>query len=420
MAAKTVVALLISLAFAAPARAALSQTAELSLEKGLHHLYNLDYAESRADFRKLIEKEPDNPFGYLFESGGIWWQSSLEYGLFKDTPTLQGLFEQDVEAAIRKADVYNDSKDKVLKADGLFVEGMALGTRGQWNLMKGNYIKAFFDGKKAMKLIKKTLKLDPDYRDADLGLGVFEYQAAHLSGIAKLSSILGVRGDEKKGIALLKSAHERGRYGTGQAGEFLLMIYIMDKKDWHMAVETLKRQRAQFPESVYFESLELLSRWKLGQKAESAALGRSVFDKAKADPKAFNRKLLSLVCGLMADNCLGKDQVAESLAWLDHALESTPEPKPARPSKTKAARPNPADADTVQYLSLLHLYRGYMRDASGKTDEASADYDWVLKHPDFSDNHARAKECHETGCGAKQVLLYLRSLSLGEHPETPK
>src|SRR5581483_5483536 len=123
------------LSAAAPARAALSPNAELALDRGLHDLYSLDYDKARADFRKLIEQEPDNPFGYLFESGAIWWQSSQEYGLFKDTPTLQGLFEQDVEAAIRKADALTDAKDKVQKADGHFVLGMALGTRGQWGLL---------------------------------------------------------------------------------------------------------------------------------------------------------------------------------------------------------------------------------------------------------------------------------------------
>src|SRR5258708_5579202 len=172
--------LLAAALLASPGGAALSPNAELSLDRGLHDLYSLDYVEARADFRKLIEQEPDNPFGYLFESGAIWWQSSQEYGLFKDTPTLQGLFEQDVEFAIKKADPLTDSKDKGLKADGHFVEGMALGTRGQWSLMRGHYMKAFFDAKKAIKHLKKVPKIDSSYRDVDLGLGVFDYQAAHM------------------------------------------------------------------------------------------------------------------------------------------------------------------------------------------------------------------------------------------------
>ena len=73
-----------------------SPATQAQLDEGLNALYSLDYVQARRASRKLIELEPDNPFGYLFEASAIWWQASQEYVLFKDTPTLQGLFEQDV------------------------------------------------------------------------------------------------------------------------------------------------------------------------------------------------------------------------------------------------------------------------------------------------------------------------------------
>ena len=119
-----VVLLLAALAAAPHARAAgpqLSQLAEAQLGEGLLRLYSLDYVRARAAFHRIIESEPDNPFGYLFEAGGLWWQASQEYGLFRSTPALQGLFEQDVEDALRTADSYIDSKDHRQKASGYFV-----------------------------------------------------------------------------------------------------------------------------------------------------------------------------------------------------------------------------------------------------------------------------------------------------------
>ncbi|MDX6770582.1 MAG: hypothetical protein SF051_13690, partial [Elusimicrobiota bacterium] len=90
MGASRLLALAFALTAAAPASAGphLSPAAETQLTEGIDRLYALDYDASRAAFRRLIELEPDNPWGYLFEAGGIWWQSSQEYGLFKDTPTL--------------------------------------------------------------------------------------------------------------------------------------------------------------------------------------------------------------------------------------------------------------------------------------------------------------------------------------------
>lgn len=410
-------ALALSLAAAAPARATLSANAEAALDRGLHHLYSLDYAEARADFRRLIEQEPDNPFGYLFESGAIWWQSSQEYGLFKDTPTLQGLFEEDVDMAIKKADTLTDAHDKGQRADGHFVEGMALGTRGQWALMRGHYVKAFFDGKHAIKHLKKVPKIDSEYHDVDLGLGVYDYQAAHLSGIAKLSGLLGVHGDEKKGLEKLRSAMESGRYSKPQSAEFLAIIFIMDKHDWANALPVVQRLRQMIPESVYFDSLEALVRWRLGQKAESVALGRTMFDKAQGDPTAWNRKLLSMTCGLMGDRCLKHEQAAALRDWMTAAIAATPEAKPkAKPvrHKSKPAPADPPKEDSEAYLTMLHLYRGFAADALGSGDDAAPDYDWVLAHPDFAGAHARAKKCREKGCPASETLLYLRGLSHDE------
>ncbi len=280
MGASLVLALLLG---AAPAAAGprLTPAAEKQLTEGIDRLYGLDYDASRAAFRKLIELEPDNPWGYLFEAGGIWWQSSQEYGLFKDTPTLQGLFEQDVEAALRKAEAYIDSKDPQTRADGYFVSGMTLGTRGQWNVMKGKWIAAYLDGKKAVKHLNKCVKLDDEYYDAYLGLGLFDYQAARFSGIARLGAFLGgMRGDEKRGLERIALATEKARYANRQAAQLLANTYIIDLHDYARALPVLEKLRVMFPDSVYFVFLEALVRHRLGDWDGSAALGRTLFTAA--------------------------------------------------------------------------------------------------------------------------------------------
>lgn len=409
------VALLI-LSAPAPASARLSPLAEKSLDEGLHHLYSMEYEESRRAFRKIIEAEPDNPFGYLFESGGIWWQSSMEFGLFKDTPTLQGLFEQDVDAALRKVDAYEASKDKDTRADGHFVEGMALGTLGQWEMMRGHWVKAYGIGRKALKHLNKCLKTDREYHDAELGLGVFMYQAGHFSGVLKFMAALGgVRGDEAKGLEMMERAAKQGRYGARQAAQFLSSIYIADRHDYGAALPHIQRLRRDFPESVYFEFIEAMLQFQLGRWDESEKLGRDIFEGSRENPSGLNRKLLGLVCGLTGDRCLERGDAEKSLIWFSHAIHDMPEPPPQPKGKTKHRAPimDPAD---LQWLSLMHLFRGYSLSILGQAAEASEDYRWVLDHPDFSDNHARAQECLKGPCDAKAILLYLRDQSKQAFP----
>lgn len=410
-------------AAARPASATLTPNAQQALDAGLHDLYDLDYARSRTDFRSLIEKEPDNPFGYLFESGGIWWEASQEYGLFKDTPTLQGLFEEDVDEAIRKGEVWADSDDKSQRADGHFVLGMAYGTKGQWSLMKGHWLEAWSDGKKAIKHLRKCEKLDSSYYDAELGLGVFDYEAAQLSGIAKIGAIIGgMQGNEARGLARLRLAAEKGRYGSRQAEVFLATIFFMDKKRYDQALPLLDRLREQFPDSLYFQFLAAAAESKTGNVDLSLDTAWRAFQEIQADPPGFERKLLSLVCGPVGPACLDAGMAGELGDWLDEALSAderlAAQERPARRRRGPRGRRalDPEQKTRQERLSLLHLYRGYAHDLLGNRDEAVSQYQWVLGHSDFADDHAQARDCLSRPCGAPVLLERLRALSEGRPP----
>jgi tetratricopeptide (TPR) repeat protein len=315
-------ALLLACLAGPAAAASLSQTAERQLDIGARQLYDLDYEASRASFRKIIEAEPDNPFGYLFEAGQIWWQSAAEYGLFQGTPTLQGLFEQDVEAALRKSQPMLKSKDSAVRADGYFASGMAYGVKGQWELFRGHYLQAYFSGKKAVKHLKKCLKIDKDYYDAYMGLGIYDYQTGHLPGVLKLSFLLGIHGDVKRGLERLELAAEKGRYSGRQAAQFLASIYTIDEHDYARALPIVERLRRDFPESAYFEFLELYLRHRLGDWDGSYAAATRLFGRMKSQPRASRQKLLSLICGLTMDKCLEAQVIGPALPWFQRALEA--------------------------------------------------------------------------------------------------
>lgn len=373
-----------------------SPAANALLDEGITALYGLDYPRSRRAARGLIELEPDNPFGYLFEAGAIWWQASQEFGLFKDTPTLQGQFEQDIEAGIRKSEAYIDSKDKQTKKDGLFVAGMTYGVRGQWNLMKRNYWAALGDGKKSMKLLKKLNKMDDEYEDAYLGLGVFDYQAAHLSGVAKIGVLFGMKGDEKRGLERIQRAIDKAGFARRQAAQMLSSIYIIDLHDDARGLTVVQGLRKDFPASAYFVFLEALLRHRLGDWDGSLALGRELHKMVAADPKAFRPKWLTLVCGLSGADCLAKEDLERTLAWLDHALDATSKEKP----------------DT--FKTLLRLFRGQALDVLGRREEAAKEYQKVEFLPPIGESRDIARACLAKPCDRVAVLKRLREMSKAE------
>ncbi len=388
-------------AFARAGGAKPSPVANAYLDEGITALYGLDYAKSRKAARKLIEAEPDNPFGYLFEAGAIWWQASQEFGLFKDTPTLQGQFEQDIEAGIRKADAYMDSKDKQTKMDGYFVSGMTLGVRGQWSLMKREYWGALKDGKKSMKQLRKLNKMDDQYEDAYLGLGVFDYQAAHLSGVAKIGRLFGLRGDEKQGLERIQRAVDKSGFARRQAAQMLTSIYLIDLHDDARALTLVQGLRKDFPASPYFIFLEAMLRHRLGDWDGSLALGRELHKIVAADPKAFRPKWLTLVCGLSGEDCLSKPDMERTLAWLDHALDSTA--KDASPGQ----KPD-------SFRTLLRLLRGQALDALGRREEAAKEYQKVEFLPPVGETRDIARACLAAPCDRTAIIARLRAMSKEE------
>ncbi|HBT62463.1 MAG TPA: hypothetical protein DEB40_12035, partial [Elusimicrobia bacterium] len=277
-----------------------------------------------------------------------------------------------------------------------FVSGMALGTKGQWDVLRGRYLQAYFDGKKAVKHLKKCLKIDPGYHDAFLGLGIYDYQAGHLPGALKLSFLLGIRGNVKRGLERIQLAAQKGRYGSRQAAQFLASIYIIDQRDFARALPLVQKLRQDFPDSPYFQFLDLYLRHRLGDWDGSTREAEALFGRLKADPPAMKRKLLSLVCGLTLDKCLDPELMRRTLPWFEHALELAPNDSPD------------------PWLSFLHLARGQIADISGSRETALADYRWALAHPDALGLNALARDCQRKACSQASALDFLRALS--RHP----
>ncbi|MFA6316945.1 MAG: hypothetical protein WC943_05955 [Elusimicrobiota bacterium] len=396
----------LALLCAAPAGASTidSPKVQSALDQGIRKLYDLDYEASRGEFRSLIESEPDNPLGYLFESGQIWWQSSAEYGLFKGTPTLQGLFEQDIDSALKKAKPLLKAKDDAVETDGHFVAGMALGTKGMWEILRWRWLDACFTGKKALGHLKATVKADPEYYDAYLGLGIFDYQAAHLPAVVKPVALLcGAHGNEKRGLERMALAMEKGRYLRRQAAQFMASVFIIDQQDYARALTLIHGLRTDYPESPYFKYLEAVIKFRLGDWSGSLALTKDLHALYRADPALFRRKLLTFTCSLSGKDCLGRADVELALKFFGYAVDNL--------------KPD----DPPEWAALVRLYRGHAADMLGKRKDAEADYRWVLSRPGFDDGHLRASECLKRRCDAQKNLRYLQALSKGEAyvPEEP-
>ncbi|HAH06422.1 MAG TPA: hypothetical protein DCM05_07835 [Elusimicrobia bacterium] len=362
---------------------------EDSFHRAMVSLYNLDYEDARAEVRRLLIAQPSNPLAYLGEAGLLWWQAEAEYGLFRDSPTMSAVFEQDVLNAISLAERLAGSKDPVRQADGHFVAGMGWGVHGQAELQRGNWLKAYSDGKKAIKHLKKCVKIDPEYQDAYLGLGIFDYQTDRLPAALKLPMLFVHRGDAKRGIARILQSMEKGRFARDQAGAFLLSIY-MKEGDWDSALPLLRRLREQFPQSAYFRYREASL---LAMRGDWDASYRDVLEilsLSSSEPDLLGRKQLSLFCGLVGTQCLDQTYTSALVRWLDRAL---------------------AEPSSARWTSLLYLYRGMARDVLGQRVDAVHDYSKAVAARDVPPAHEYARRCLGSACDRDETLRILKELA---------
>lgn len=365
---------------------------DASLTDSLKAMYALDYDEAERLSEGFRARNLDNPYGELFLAGQLWWRSATENLTADDDERLAERFDKHSRAAVSKAKrLFKAPKDRV-RAEAYFVAGMSLGVRGQWRLTNGQFFKAYLDGKKAMKYLKKCVEIDPEFHDAYLGLGIFDYQAAVLPGVLRLGALLLARGDRARGLERIQRAIDKGAFANRQAASFMLTIYQTTEKDPAKAVALTRRMRKDFPDAVYYHGVEGAMTASNGDMPASLASWTAAFNSLAGDPAALRKKFWGVVCGSWGSDCVSDGRLVAAEAWTTWAL----------------ATPNPTAAPG--WNAVLHLVRGFARDARHDIKGAGEDY-----HAVQADSTAPvplkdlAAACARQACNPKRLIALRRT-----------
>jgi len=388
------VVLALALLFSAsPARAtgALVQASDHPLlQEGLVHLYSLDYDRLVQNAVSFRDSHPTNPLGHLFLSGALWWQYTTESEQLRPDTDFLDRFDDYVDATVSAAKPLMRSRNDEARADGLFAAGMVLGLRGQMKLANGQFFGAYRDGKKGIKFLKKCVKIDPEYHDALMGLGIFDYQVAVLPGVLKFGAKLLFRGtgNASRGIRRIRNAITHGRFANNQAAGFLLTIFMLNEHDYRQALGVAKDLHAAFPKSPYYGFIHASLLHRNGSPKESRLAMREIFDYLAAEPDRFARKQLGTVCGLFGPACFDRANLIAANSWISQTLS--------------------AEMESSEYIALLTLYRGIARDLLGKRAEALEDYRALATLPEIISSRAWGGKFAGSKCTKADALRLLR------------
>jgi tetratricopeptide (TPR) repeat protein len=361
----------------------LSEFDRLRIE-GFTAVYNIDYKTARERFEQMTRLAPDHPAGYVYLANNLWLETLYQGRRLTTSVYTGGSFyaqDKDEDKVDQKRDrEFNEKITQALAAtraqllknskdvEALYYKASALGIRAAYGTsVKRSFTRSILDANESIQIQRRVIKLDPEYIDAKLSIGLYEYVIDSLPGGLKfIARLCGLRGSKQEGIKQLELVTQRGKYNADDARVVLLGIYSKENQ-LDRALEIISYMVKEYPRNYLFGVERASMLYRTGHAEDGA---RAFADLLKDDR----------VAGQAID--LVNFQWGESLRGLeDYAAAIARYKEVQRWSKSDQG-----------LISLAHLHVGEALDALGKRDEAMAEYQLVLKRENVFDSHKLAAQ----------------------------
>jgi len=370
------------LVFAFVTLSSLSSSSSLSVpapteleERGRTHLYNMEYESARAVFAELSARAPDSPAGPYYEATTLWMQEFTRRGGMAGSTFRTGRYwaqtshepvsdelEREFMALVAESIARSDAilKRQADHLDGLYFRGAAEGVLSAYHAsLEHSYYRSYRAGKRAKSYHERLLELDPDYADACLLPGIYEYTVATLPRTVKLAGFLiGLRGSREKGVDLVERAVADGKRSRWVARLSLSVLRQREKK-YRSSIRILRELEEAFPRNPLLP----LERGSVQLLRKNWRAARRTFEQVELRQRAgmpnFGAIEPSLVKLKIAESYLFAKEFDEASRSLEDALRV-----PDVPDRIKA---------------VIYLRRGMASEGLGKTDAAEWDYRRALQ-----------------------------------------
>lgn len=355
-------------------------------DRGISDMYRLEFDKAEAEFKEVIRISSGDPAGYFALSALSWWRYSQNFDIQSDFQAIEEEFMANIDATIRAAREKIDSNSSPDLA--YFFLGSAYGLQGRWYAVQRRWIKAYWQGSKGRKYLRRCVGLNPEIYDAYLGLGIFDYFADTLPGVLKLPALLFVKGDKTGGLRQVRLAMKKGRFFSVEARLFLIEILTRHEKDYKQAVLEVKALRSLDPENAFFWLGEILTRIHISDWEGALIESEKFLALHSTGTTGGVFQQLSLVYLSAGDACLALNRLEDAVKCFDAGINRT-----SFPAKG--------------WVTYCHLRRGQAFDLMEKRSMAEKDYLSVLSRDNFWDSRKYAKAALKTPPDREEVMRQL-------------
>jgi hypothetical protein len=172
-----------------------------------------------------------------------------------------------------------------------FYAGMGWGLRGRLMGLFDDHLGVARAAVKGRAYLLRCLELDPQMYDAYAGLGLYNYLADTLSGLAKvLRFFMGIPGgDKREGVRQLRIAMEQGVLTRTGARFYLANVLRVYEHDYSASTDVLSPLVAQYPQNPVFQLVLGDNHSKLGHWDLAASILHAAAQLPISDPSCAAR-----------------------------------------------------------------------------------------------------------------------------------
>ena len=350
---------------------------------GYAHFYNLDYDGALTRFNAVIQAHPQEPIAYAYALQALIFRELYHQDLLDTTYYAHDSFlttqrrvdipeatRQRAESLANQVMTLTDERLKKNPQDknALFARGYARGLHAAYiTLADHSFFAAARQGLAARNDSETVLKIDPDYADANMAIGIQQFAVASLPRMVRMMvGIAGVGGNKEKGLNLLRISAEKGVI-TSVESRTTLSLFLRHDGRYPEALAMEHALAVQFPHDYLFRLEEANLTKDEGNGPGAIAIYRQVLADARR-PGYFVDPRLQMAWFGLADTERGQNDVENAAK---HYLEAADQPDSSDWLRKRA------QLNAGEMLDLLHDHTGavaqYQKAGAAGGDQSQAD-----------------------------------------------
>jgi tetratricopeptide (TPR) repeat protein len=295
------------------------------VREGFERFYILDFDSALGRFESVLSAHPKEPMAYGYVQMATVFRELYHQDLLDTTyyahdsfltskrnvavsPATRQRIESLTDSGIKLCDdrIRANPQDK----DAYFARGYLRGIHAAFiTLVDHSYVTAAKQGYAARNDSEQALKIDPEYADAKMAVGIQQFAVASLPRwVRMLVGIMGVGGNKEKGLQMLRESAAHGVV-TSVESRTVLSLFLRHDARYPEALVVQHGLAAQYPHDYLYRLEEANLTKDEGNGPGAIALYKTVLNDA-AKPGYFIDPRVQMAWFGLADTQRGQNDVA--------------------------------------------------------------------------------------------------------------